>query len=908
MRIILSFLALIVYQFAFAQAPPFMWEASVEHDAYASASSICHDEDNNIYVLGFNYLETPGDRYLKLSKFDPAGNLIWEREDTTLLMGVGLRRIMLGQDNHLYVCGALGVENSDIHLSKYDLEGELIWQRSYNGYGDDDDYILDMMIFDHHIYLTGIIRNPEGIREAILQRYDEEGNEIWTLVENFGVADEGDGFYAIANDGQDLIVTGYVNRNSSTDGSFLLARYNTEGENIWTKIEDIGQYDFDIGRDVAVDEEGSIYVTFNDSEYDCSKYSSEGDFQWGINAGPEFFGTPASFRYVEIGETGLIYISGYAGIPGGIDSVGAFLLTSVDKDGNIVFNISGTVAGTISDFTLKSSNEILALGILDVSSQREIFNFDTLGNINWRIPYEEDLASARCSRVMVDHDDNIIIAGGRIDSVLGYSDRHQLMKYGEGGLTIEAQVSANESCDGGTVTYTFLINNGSAVNIEGIQFVNELDAPATWASEPYELQNLEIESAAVMGQTTADLALQNIGANLSASFSIDVDLGDWDTEATFDNTARFYNIPQELNPESEFIEIECPEIAIGLTFDIESPSPLLLCHGENSVELNATDAEGQIPSWTSYGDGSFESATGESVAYTFGPEDVENGGTSIFVGSEICETGLDIELILLDPIIWDYNEDCNTETGEYTLVMMPTGGLPAWDAAASYQISGYYNDDALPAGESFTLIADGLANATVISFVATDAQACSAQADIEVYCQKMPVDLLSFTALAEEQHNLIQWQTANEIAIDYFLLERSIDGLNFDLLELVEARGSETVQSYSVFDRLIDIPQVYYRLAWPEGASLQYSNAIQIERRQESGKPSIHIRDQIIRISHSTAIQSCRLLDLQGRLQHFETFKNPNDIAINVSGLSPGIYLLQMDTGQSTYLEKLFLK
>jgi len=78
----------------------------------------------------------------------------------------------------------------------------------------------------------------------------------------------------------------------------------------------------------------------------------------------------------------------------------------------------------------------------------------------------------------------------------------------------------------------------------------------------------------------------------------------------------------------------------------------------------------------------------------------------------------------------------------------------------------------------------------------------------------LPIDLVSFNAIANEKTVEISWITASEINNDYFIIERSGDGLVWE--EVVEAKGagtSNTIISYFEIDPEPLMGLSYYRIS-----------------------------------------------------------------------------------------------
>lgn len=81
-------------------------------------------------------------------------------------------------------------------------------------------------------------------------------------------------------------------------------------------------------------------------------------------------------------------------------------------------------------------------------------------------------------------------------------------------------------------------------------------------------------------------------------------------------------------------------------------------------------------------------------------------------------------------------------------------------------------------------------------------------------CNLLPIDLGDFFAVNIKNKNKIVWTTYSESNSDYFLLERSVDGITWRTVAQVEAaHESNGYLTYSVLDDHYDTGMNYYRLA-----------------------------------------------------------------------------------------------
>lgn len=77
----------------------------------------------------------------------------------------------------------------------------------------------------------------------------------------------------------------------------------------------------------------------------------------------------------------------------------------------------------------------------------------------------------------------------------------------------------------------------------------------------------------------------------------------------------------------------------------------------------------------------------------------------------------------------------------------------------------------------------------------------------------LPVELLSFTAQPENNRVHVQWTTASETNNDYYTVERSFDGVNYEQVAMVDGTGNSTSNiNYETYDDLPYPGTSYYRL------------------------------------------------------------------------------------------------
>lgn len=261
-------------------------------------------------------------------------------------------------------------------------------------------------------------------------------------------------------------------------------------------------------------------------------------------------------------------------------------------------------------------------------------------------------------------------------------------------------------------------------------------------------------------------------------------------------------------------------------------------------------------------------------------------------GTEVVFGGLNIIVI----------EECIEATSELSITVSVAGGVPDSDPTAFYSLSGAVSVD-LAAGEvaNFNL---GVLDGQVYSIAVTDNQGCSAVYESEaVDCLKdLSISLQSFEAERQGKKVRLQWTTATEFENDFFELQRSIDGSEFETLASINGAGTSIEENHYAYQDVAAPSQaLYYRLV-----DVDY-NGLRTYSKVAVVKPVI---DEVIgtelypnpfydhlRLTFAGPSEEQRglhIYDTAGRL----VYKNLIQEAtyIDLSFLSSGLYLVQLES------------
>ncbi len=175
-------------------------------------------------------------------------------------------------------------------------------------------------------------------------------------------------------------------------------------------------------------------------------------------------------------------------------------------------------------------------------------------------------------------------------------------------------------------------------------------------------------------------------------------------------------------------------------------------------------------------------------------------------------------------------------------------------------------------------------------------------------CVVTSIDLLEFQGLSTENGNEITWSSASENNSKYFMLQRSIDGLDFETINVKANQGNSTIRNdYRFLDREINSSEIHYYRLLEEDLDANrsiISEVIFVENRQLLEQTNIYpipAEDFLFIESKSHKFSAIQILDLAGKhvLELDDINLTGQVISIPVDALSPGQYFLRLQAAGS---------
>lgn len=183
-------------------------------------------------------------------------------------------------------------------------------------------------------------------------------------------------------------------------------------------------------------------------------------------------------------------------------------------------------------------------------------------------------------------------------------------------------------------------------------------------------------------------------------------------------------------------------------------------------------------------------------------------------------------------------------------------------------------------------------------------------------CVTLPVELLTFDGEVKEKGNLLSWVTASELNNDYFILERSTDGIFFESITVLDGHGnSSDMHLYTYMDREAPAGISYYRLLQTDfNGTTSIAGVISLKRSEVAFEitkvtPIGNYSEYTIGFTtDSNNPVTIELFNLTGQSVYSKTTtanEGVNHFQMDLNTFAQGMYLLRLQQGQNAKVAKL---
>lgn len=163
----------------------------------------------------------------------------------------------------------------------------------------------------------------------------------------------------------------------------------------------------------------------------------------------------------------------------------------------------------------------------------------------------------------------------------------------------------------------------------------------------------------------------------------------------------------------------------------------------------------------------------------------------------------------------------------------------------------------------------------------------------------LPVELISFEYEKKSNGTLLNWQTITEVNSDYFEVQRSVDGVHFVKLGIVQAANvSSELRDYTYLETEITHGLMYYRLKIVDlDGSYEYSKVLEATHAitdESAVYPTSAHRGEDISVS-APNIKSVKVYTSAMHKVYERHCDGSSNAIISTTNLNSGLYFIQIN-------------
>jgi len=240
-----------------------LWETEKEY-FNPNLYEMFFDDSNNIFLAGTSLQEqTDSNLIFTISKFSASGNEEWTTFHESSVISDNIYALNSGKvdtNGNIYVTGHLGEgdwfnENIDLVLMKISGEGSLQWLSPLTIENTNSSGVEVILNDANDIFVTGYSVGSTPFKEAILLKFNSDGLNQWLT--SYAEVDRSINPYTIKElSSGSIVMSGYSL--SPLDGSNRIAivKFDNDGNQVWSANSEVNRF----YRDMHVDDLDNIYI------------------------------------------------------------------------------------------------------------------------------------------------------------------------------------------------------------------------------------------------------------------------------------------------------------------------------------------------------------------------------------------------------------------------------------------------------------------------------------------------------------------------------------------------------------------------------------------------------------------------------------------------------------------------
>lgn len=372
------------------------------------------------YVAG-STLNTSGSYSMILTQYSSTGTALWNAIfDVNTAGNVHVGAITVDASNNILVTGSTyngSTNNYDLFTVKYNSSGTKLWHQLYNGAGNAYDFGAAIVCASNgDVFVTGGAWQSSTNLNAVTIRYNSSGTTQWTQTwDNVGLTDACGTI--LLNSGY-VVVTGFSQTNLTT-WEYAGIRYDqSAGTLIGSNVTNQGGTTIEMVNAATLDNSGNIYITGamgasgQQSNIKTIKLDASLNILWTATwngaANKDDVG-----RGIAVDASGNVYVAGYTT---GADDRDAVMLKYTSGGSQTWVQVYDAAEGDdeYSDLALTSSGESFVGGYVTQQGNKDFFAalYNASGSVRWSESYNGMYnKNDAIQQVTSDGSGNFLVAG-----------------------------------------------------------------------------------------------------------------------------------------------------------------------------------------------------------------------------------------------------------------------------------------------------------------------------------------------------------------------------------------------------------------------------------------------------------------------------------------------------------------
>lgn len=176
---------------------------------------------------------------------------------------------------------------------------------------------------------------------------------------------------------------------------------------------------------------------------------------------------------------------------------------------------------------------------------------------------------------------------------------------------------------------------------------------------------------------------------------------------------------------------------------------------------------------------------------------------------------------------------------------------------------------------------------------------------------QLPVEWASFTVQLKNQHAVVKWETANESDSDHFVVEHSIDGINFAAIGEVEGAGTSNItRTYSFVHKNPAYGSNYYRVKQVDfDGGTNKTQTVSVNVKDKGALPKILVSADYFSVElqdEEDSPNTIFIFDMAGKqIAHFDILPG-HSTSFNITDFISGIYVVVVKNDHTSFSQRIF--